>query len=168
MKMNLACGKRYAEGYVNVDLDAPKVDLLADLGSRASRARALEPYAGKCEEVLCIHFLEHLLPWEALPFLIDCRALLAPGGLLVLELPDLLKCCQNILNGERDQLGMWGLYGDPGHLNPYMLHRWAYTPKALASMLRQAGFDAGRITQTVPQWHKSGRYNRDMRLEARR
>lgn len=168
MKLHLACGNKYLSGYVNVDIAAPRLDLSCDLSSARQREEVFRGMQGKVEEVLCVHFIEHLVPWEVPGFLQDCHALLREGGQLVLELPDLLKCVQNILKSERDQLGMWGLYGNPGTRNTYMLHRWAYTPETLSSLLRDAGFDALRIAQNTPHWHASGRYNRDMRLEATR
>jgi predicted SAM-dependent methyltransferase len=168
MKLHLACGKKYLDGYTNVDIDAPRLDIVCNLASPESRALAFDGMHGKVEEILCVHFLEHIVPWQVPAFLRDYHALLRDGGRLILELPDLLKCARNVLNGERDQLGMWGLYGDPSWENPHMLHHWAYTSASLTCYLVAAGFDGKRITQEVPHWHPSGRYNRDMRIEATR
>lgn len=84
-------------------------------------------------------------------------------------MPDLNKICSNILSGRtagnyEDQLGLWGLYGDPQHKDPLMVHRWAWTYKSLAPYLKERGFY--NCVEEVPEWHKLGRYTRDFRIVA--
>jgi predicted SAM-dependent methyltransferase len=86
---------------------------------------------------MAIHLFEHLYRWEVEGALREWGRLLQPGGLLILELPDLVKCCKNYLEGRMrggknpDQLARWGIYGDPRSGNPYMNHRWGYSPDEL-------------------------------------
>lgn len=164
MKLNIGCGHRRIEGYVGIDaVERPGADMVAP-------AHQVPLPDGCADEVLAVHLLEHLLPWEAPVALAEWLRLLKPGGQLVLELPDLRKCCENILTGRAgkhaDQLGMWGLFGDNRLEDPFMMHRWGYTPETLTALLRQVGFTD--VRQAVPHFHPAGRQHRDMRLEARK
>ena len=170
MKLNVCCGRRVLDGWTNVDVEAsPQAphppEILAD-------ARHI-PLSDECaDELMVIHGFEHFYRWECDVVIVEWKRLLKTGGLLVLELPDLIKCCQNVLSGlmlggkDPDQLGMWGLYGDPREENPYMVHRWDWTPKSLRTFLKQHGFV--NIVDAETQWHPAGRRARDMRIEARK
>lgn len=166
MKLNIGAGSRRLDGYTGVDaVERPAADIIAP-------AHAIPLDDGCAEEVLAIHLVEHLLPWDLKTALKEWHRLLMPGGLLVLEMPDLIKCCRNILEGRvpagkhPNQLGMWGLFGDDRLKDPYMLHRWAYTFKTLAPIVEGVGFRKIVERQTV--WHPVGREHRDFRLEARK
>lgn len=166
MKLNIGAGGKRLEGYTGVDaVERPGADIIA----RADKI----PLPDACaEEVLAVHLVEHLLPWELGQTLKEWHRLLAPGGLLVLEMPDLVKCCQNIVDGRMkggkhpDQLGMWGLFGDDRYEDPYMLHRWGYSFKTLAPKVETAGFF--KIVERPTKFHPAGRDHRDFRLEARK
>lgn len=170
MKLHVCCGKRYLEGWVNIDVVSPAggkraPDMLAD-------ARAIPLADGCASEIMCIHGFEHFYRWEVDALAAEWKRLLKPGGRLVLELPDLLKCCQNILRGadasakNENQFGLWGLYGDDTLRDPFMCHRWGWSPKSLAKFLKSHGFT--NITEAATQWHPAGREHRDMRIEARK
>ena len=123
---------------------------------------------------MAIHLFEHLLPWEAQGVLEEWFRLLKPGGKLVLEMPDLKKCCENVLKllagipvmagKDARQAGLWGLYGDDRLEDPYMLHRWGYTFKTIHPMLERAGFQ--KIKEHATIYHPIGRNVRDFRVEA--
>jgi predicted SAM-dependent methyltransferase len=166
MRLNIGCGGRRLPGYTGVDaVERPAADIIAP-------AHKVPLADGVAEEVLAVHLVEHILPWELKAALAEWHRLLRPRGLLVLELPDLLKCCRNILDGRAkggkhpDQLGMWGLFGDNRYEDPYMLHRWAYTFSTLAPIVEEAGFTS--IVERTTQFHPAGREHRDFRLEARK
>lgn len=152
VRLNLGAGGQVLEGWVSVDL-AGEPDITADV----RKLPLPDEYA---DEIQAIHVFEHLYRWEALDTLIEWRRVLKPGGTLAIEVPDLLKCCANILGGAQDRAGLWGLYGDPQYLDPIMVHRWAYSPKELAHLMREAGFAKPKL-QPV-RWHKK---YRDMRFE---
>jgi SAM-dependent methyltransferase len=164
MKLNIGAGGRRIAGYTGVDMvERPGADIVAP-------ANAIPLADGVASEVLAVHLIEHLLPWEVADTLKEWRRLLRPGGRLVLEMPDLIKCCQNIISGafvagkHPDQLGMWGAFGDPRQKDALMLHRWGYTFKSLQPIVSAAGF--GAIVERPTQWHPAGRELRDFRLEA--
>jgi len=166
MKLNLGCGRHVLEGWTNIDVQtspharcAPEI--LCDLKTI--------PLPDACaEEAMAIHVFEHFYFWEIPSVLHEWRRLLQPGGRLVLELPNLIKCCQNVIDGKMKggkdphQLGMWGLYGDPREEDPYMVHRWGWSPVTLKAMLESHGFT--QVREEPTKWHPAGRDHRDMRL----
>lgn len=164
IRLNVGAGGRRLKGYTGVDIvKRPGADIIAP-------AHKIPLADGSCEEIIAIHIWEHFYRWQCDGVLKEWRRLLAPGGLLILELPNLIKACQNILSGVEgkhpDQLGMWACYGDPRQEDEFMSHRWGWTPITLTAILRQQGFVD--IVETVPEYHLAGRENRDMRIEARR
>lgn len=167
-RLNCGCGRHVLDGWVNCDL-------------------AISPHAGRPPELLCdissiplpdasvselmgIHIWEHIYYWDCESVLAEWRRLMRPNALLVLEMPDLFKYCANILEGRAgkhpDQLGMWGLFGDPRDRNPLMLHRWGWTFSTLAPFLSARGFTDCIEAET--EWHSVGKGVRDFRITARR
>ncbi len=164
MMLNIGCGARRIEGYKGVDA-VPRAG--ADIIAPAHKIPLPDE---SCEEIMAIHLFEHFYRWECEKVLAEWRRLLKPRGRLILELPDLAKCCENILKGregkEPDQIGMWGLYGDPRGADPFMAHRWGWTPKTIRELLEKNGFD--RIGEERTVFHPAGRQYRDMRIVAER
>jgi predicted SAM-dependent methyltransferase len=163
MKINVGCGKMILDGWVNCDVQrnpkAPRApELLCD-------ARSIPLADGCADTVMALHLIEHFYYWEVPAVLAEWRRLLGEGGQLILELPDIEKCARNLLKESTDQMSMWGFYGDPGHKDPFMCHRWGYTPKTLTKVLEANGFD--RIKFTAPL-HHGRRDQRDMRVMARK
>lgn len=164
MKLNIGAGGRRLEGYTGVDaVERPAADIIA----RADKI----PLPDNCaDEIMAIHLVEHVHYWEVPALLTEWHRLLKPGGLLVLEMPDLVKCCRNIVEGftyagkHPDQSGLWGLFGDPRQEDPFMGHKWAHTFKTIKPTVEAAGFI--KIVERPTQWHPVGRERRDFRLEA--
>lgn len=166
MKLNVGCGGRRIEGYKGVDaVERPAADIVA-------RADSIPLPANSCDEIMAIHLFEHFYRWECEGVLAEWSRLLKPHGRLVLELPDLKKACKNVLDNvmrggkDPDQLTLWALYGDPRKGDPFMAHRWAWSPESLTALLKANGFDD--VKQETPQWHPAGRDHRDMRIVARK
>lgn len=158
VRLNLGAGHKRLEGYLSVGLQDDH-DIVCDL-------RQLPLPDNYAEEAVAIHVFEHFERWDAPAVLVEWRRVLKPGGLLVLELPDLLKCCRNILQGNRDEDdGILGLWGDPKHREPLMMHRWGWTVREVCFELRAAGYRKVKVRE--PQFH-SKRTWRDMRVEARK
>lgn len=173
MKINVCCGRHILDGWTNVDAvisDHPKAkgkhpQILADMTSI--------PLPDNCaDELMCIHGIEHVFPWEAEVALKEWLRLLNPGGKLVIECPNLIKCCKNVLSGytvegkHPDQMGLWGLFGDHTLLDPFMMHKYSYSPQSLQVMLEKCGFV--QCQEETPQWHRAGALMRDMRMVARK
>lgn len=166
MRLNVGCGGRRIPGYTGVDaVERPAADIIA-------RADKIPLPDGSVEEILAIHLWEHFYRWECEGVIAEWKRLLKPGARLVLELPNLRKCCENLLSGRVDggkhvdQLSYWGLYGDPRQADQFMAHRWGWTPETLRAFLDEHGFTG--IAEEPTQWHPAGRSQRDMRIVARR
>ena len=170
MKLNLGCGDKILAGYVNVDV-APsragkKPDVICDL-------HRLEGFADStAEEILAVHVVEHFWRWEIVDVLREWARVLMPGGAMVLECPNLLSACQQFLAdpetfsgpGPEGQRTMWVFYGDPRWRDPLMVHRWGYTPRSLAGIMREAGLTD--LRQEPAQFKL--REPRDMRIVGRK
>lgn len=171
MKVHLGCGKRVLDGWINVDIQtapgAPRApDVFADI-------RGVLPFADdSADEVMAIHVFEHFYRWECDKIIKEWSRVLKPGGLLVLELPDLVKCARNFLElhaaGGKPvhQMALWGIYGDDTLRDPYQCHRYGWWPESLRAFLDANGFTC--IKTGTPEWHRAGRDNRDMRITARK
>lgn len=155
LRLNLGAGNKILAGYTSVDL-AGYPDIVSDV----RKLGVIEDETA--DEVMAIHLFEHIAFPDIPATLAEWKRVLKPGGLLVLELPDLIKCCQNVLANESDRLGIFGLYGEP--LGPELMqHKWGWTTATLGTALRTAGFV--KIKVAPVQFHKK---RRDMRLEARK
>lgn len=156
IRLNIGAGNKAFEGWTSVGLE-PQHEIQADVRS----IPVPDHYA---DEAMVIHVLEHLNRWEAPAALREWRRVLKPGGLLIIEQPDLLKCCRAVLAGAAPREGLLGLYGDPREGDGMMMHKWGWTPAELIKELQAAGFT--KIKEKPPQFH-GRRVNRDMRIEAR-
>ena len=165
-KLNLGCGDKILPGYINVDVAESrrglKPDVLCDL-------HRLTPFADdSVEEILSVHVVEHFWRWEVVAILEEWVRVLKPGGRMILECPNLLTAVAELLEdpdtrvgpGQESQRTMWVLYGDPSWEDPYMIHRWAYTPASLAAVMTEAGLVD--VKQEPAQFKL--REPRDMRL----
>lgn len=170
LRISLGCGRHVVEGWFCIDLQqhptaTRPIDMVSDV-----RKIALPDACAR--ELMAIHLFEHLWRWEVDDVLEEWKRLLRPNGLLIMEMPDLMKCCQNIVSGNThgrkfaDQLGMWGLYGDPREQDPLMMHRWAWTFASIKPLLEEHGFH--QVRQFATQFHPPGRDHRDFRVEARK
>ena len=166
LRLNLGCGDKILPGYVNVDVAPTRAgrspDVLCDL-------HHLEPFAsGSADEVMAIHVVEHFWRWEVVDVLREWMRVLKPGGRMILECPNLITACEELLKnptaaarpGREGQRTMWVFYGDPAWRDPLMCHRWNYTPESLGEVMREAGIANAR--QEPAQFKL--REPRDMRL----
>lgn len=163
MKLSIGCGDRRLPGYTGVDaVQRAAVDIVAP-------ATKIPLPDGVADEVLAIHLLEHLFEWEAPDALAEWYRLLKPGGKLVLEMPDFMKSCRNIAEGIKgkkhdEQMGLWGVFGDPRAKDPFMMHKTGWWFKRLKPFVEGVGFV--HVTEYETQFHGAGRGLRDFRLEA--
>lgn len=86
-KLNIGCWTHAIPDYLGVDANAgPGVDVVAML---PEEALPFDP--GSIEAIYAGHFIEHLPPWDVIPFLEQMTALLVPGGTLTLIVPDVRR-----------------------------------------------------------------------------
>src|SRR3989338_9093921 len=150
LKLNLGCGDKILEGYINVDVvesrSGMKPDVICDL-------HHLTPFSdASADEILSVHVVEHFWRWEVVDILKEWVRVLKPGGKMVLECPNLFSACMEFLRnpslvsgpGPEGQRTMWVFYGDPRWQDPYMVHRWGYTPESLTTVMQEAGLSQMR------------------------
>lgn len=132
-------GRQWAEqgwSVVRLDIDPRTnpdiVGSMTDLGD-----------IGPFEAVACNNALEHLYPHEVTKALSEFKRVLKPGGIVVIQVPDLqdVKATEDLL----PEIGMSGLhlmYGDPGKLEefPYMAHHSGFVEESLRRVMEQSGF----------------------------
>lgn len=172
VRLNVCSGRHVLADWINVDIVAsnhPKVSGPPDIVAHMNDIPLPD---GSVDEIMCIHGWEHQYPWECSKTIIEWKRLLRVGGLLILEMPDLIKCCKNILSGytapgkHPDQFGMWGAYGDNRSEDPFMMHKWGWSPQTLSKFLREYGME--NVCEDMPQWHAAGKSMRDMRMTCTR
>ena len=166
VKLNLGCGDKILPGFINIDTAPARAgkrpDIIADIRNLKNLKSSI------ADEILAVHVIEHFYYWEVIPLLQGWKRLLKPGGKLILECPNLLSACIEIVNnpelrskpGREGQLSMWPLYGDPAWEDPLMIHKWAYTPQSLMEVVQLAGFS--RPQQEAAEYKL--REPRDMRI----
>lgn len=165
-RLNLGCGDKILAGYINVDVAESrrgmKPDVLCDL-------HKLSPFEDNAiDEILSVHVAEHFWRWEVVDILREWVRVLRPGGTMILECPNLLSACRELLEnadnatgpGKEGQRSMWVLYGDPAWKDPLMIHRWAYSPRSLAQVM----FEAGLVNLRQEPAQFKLREPRDMRI----
>lgn len=143
--LNLGCGDKILDGYVNVDLVEERKENIPDIICDLRELKLESDYA---DRILSVHVVEHFYHWEINDLLIEWKRVLKPGGKIVLECPNLLSAVKRFLENPEVVLmeptnwaeTMFVLYGDPQWKDPLMCHRWAYTPESLCLELDKAGF----------------------------
>lgn len=164
-KLMIGAGRTRRPGWTTLDAD-PKsgADIIATVPPLPASVTVRQ-----WQIVEMIHFLEHLYLWDSRALLRECRQILAPGGRLVIEVPNIAYAAKVLLGLQRPprgavgQFDMWPLYGDPSHCNPLFGHRWGYTPESLMEELVAAGFRRNGITVMRARHHFPVR---DFRAEA--
>ena len=112
---------------------------------------------GPWDRIALIHGIEHFYVWDAFALVQQCLSLLSNEGELILEQPDLQKCCEYFDSPQ----SILGIYGYTGSCDPAMAHRFGYTPHMLTNLVKRAGFEEVRIER--PLFHN---IDRDFRLVA--
>ncbi len=170
IRLNLGCGDKILEGYVNVDVAPARAgkrpDVICDIHDLS-----VFP-SNYADEIMAVHVVEHFWRWEIVGILKEWLRVLKPGGKMILECPNLISAAQEFLKnpdafasgGPESQRSMWVFYGDPRWKDPLMVHRWGYTPRSLAHIMSQAGLS--ELAQEPAQFKL--REPRDMRITGRK
>ncbi len=145
LRLNLGCGERPLDGYVNVDFrSAPHVDVVAD-------ARRLPFDEGSVDEIVSSHLVEHFRRHEfaavVLPY---WRRLLRPGGRLVTACPNWAEMLRRLDAGAMTledfttvTFGAQDYSGDD--------HFAMYTPATFTDLLVRSGFTAIEVMTEARQ-----------------
>ena len=171
-KLEIGSGQNPTPDYIHVDLDpkAPDVDLVGDVRALFSPdavladypdLKALDTRPGPLElyrEIRAVHFIEHIQWIYQRPMFRWFFDLLAPGGVLTIETPDLHWIAKSYLKNHRKRRFP---SGEHPHLSrPEDFHWWvnfklfsgcssgdyhhcAYDSRSLTEMLRASGLSGG-------------------------
>jgi SAM-dependent methyltransferase len=137
-RLNVGCGPVRLEGEIGVDLfPTGGADVQGDLAALPFRD-------GVAERVRLDHVLEHQPQRVAVVVLAEARRVLAPGGRVVVGVPDLAGYCRAWLEADAEgdlaekALMLRGFYGNQVHAGEY--HRAGFDAQTLADLLGAAGF----------------------------
>jgi O-antigen biosynthesis protein len=150
--VNLGSGQAYMPGWVNVDSN-PEVKADLYLGA----ADFVREYGEQVEEVYMGHFLEHLLPGDAISVLSMLCERLPKGAVVSAVTPDIAAIWSAYQAGEvdNDQLNAAFIYS---YVQPSR-HVWCYDQASLLELFARAGFpDPTEIDPLTwpPVFHKEG------------
>ncbi len=127
MKLNLGCGLKKREGFINIDINPDfEPDRILDLN--------VTPYPfedNSCEYILAFELLEHLTI-HPIDFFRECFRILKSDGILEFTTP-------NMFTVRRKILYLLGKIQWESGWNPY--HTKLVHPKDLMKVLRLVGFD---------------------------
>lgn len=145
LRLNLGCGDKILPDYVNVDIVESRAGQRPDIVTDLKNLSMFQ--TGSVDEILSVHVVEHFWRWEARDILREWVRVLKPGGRMILECPNLQSACELFLQDparfaredKEGQRTMWVFYGDPAWQDPYMIHRWGYTPASLQSLMEECG-----------------------------
>jgi predicted SAM-dependent methyltransferase len=141
-RVNLGCGDLPLDGYVNIDLYGDKMDLRADI-------RFID-FKEPLDEVRMDHVLEHLSIADGVMVLHHAARWLAPGGRLVVEVPDMAELMAN--PGPRWLTDIYGVQDTKGQF-----HRSGYTAETLGDLVEKVRLrieSVSRFRSTHP--HRPG------------
>jgi len=133
IRINAGCGDDYRGGYVNVDL------LNAAVADRLMPLWDMDFPDSSATEILALQAIEHLGFFRAKHFIAESYRILAPGGRLVMETPDIETAFSLFAAGgrtAREELAQW-IFGTE---NPGMNHIFCFPRELLEETLADAGF----------------------------
>lgn len=149
MKIVIGTRRWLGAGWTHVDADptplrdeqggSHPVDVVSD-------ARHINLPNGCAEHVYSQEMIEHV-PWAEYPlYLKEWARLLAPDGMLVVETPDFLAACKQVLENdtlEMDRAIQQIIFG--GQANQYDFHMTGLTPRMLADDFTKLGLQVIEI-----------------------
>ena len=151
-KLNLGCGNKPIEGYVNVDIfNGPSVDEVFELDKIPYKAETISAISSE-------HALEHLPHDSTRPTLQEWFRVLMPGGELHLKIPDLELCCREYINAPINDPNFfktkcwfkWTLFGaqkgQNGEPDEAQFHKIGYSKDEMRMILTEIGFIVESIT----------------------
>ena len=142
--LNIACGQNYLQDYINADL-YPTDKVIVDAKFDAK----LIPYEDNSVDILrALHVIEHFHFYDGQKVLKEWNRVLKPGGMLLIETPDMLGSCKAFVDGDaelRNKL-LGHFFAFPWE--PGMTHYFLFTEDQMRAQLGWAGF--GRMERIAP------------------
>ena len=142
MRLNVGCGNHYADGWVNVDIDAGgdvRTDVQGDITG------TLPFNDGSAERIYLGHVLEHVDLDDVPPALAECRRLLGHGGVMCIVGPDCDRADAMLAAGQLDDVEH-GLVVEGAGRWAHDVHLWRSTETAVTAMLEADGWTVLPVT----------------------
>jgi predicted SAM-dependent methyltransferase len=145
LRIDVGGGLEPRENFINVDMYAEGKDIV--------KAPAWNlPYEdGTVDEINCSHVLEHIEKRMIHPTLAEFHRVLKPAGLLCLEVPDLVYCCQLWLQTRGDGWERDTIFGNED--DPGQFHKTGFDKALLLKYIKDAGFTRNPPTYWEPFSH---------------
>lgn len=170
MKLNVGSGdpkgQYRTEEWVNIDLSADKVINPKRNVLTMSVLSMPEEWAGKFDEVHCIHVLEHIDRNLRLQVFEAIYKVMAEGGKLFLEVPDFEGIIYRLYTayetGDLTEIHKWktSIYGKQRYTGDS--HHWGYDETHLTELAKQAKFQTCQTyTGTTPERMISAHYKQE-------
>ena len=151
INLHLGCGGDNIKGWINIDnYDCTSADSSRSGANYDMKMdiRTLDAAPGSVDRILLVHVLEHFVRWEAVALLAQFYRLLKPGGLLIMEHPDLDGCIKMYLEGKvtidtplgKLNKGFTQFYGNQWDELEYETHRYVWTKIEMRQELVKVGF----------------------------
>lgn len=166
LRLHLGCGGKKWKNFVNVDLygfdesipDSSRSGCVADA---SGDMRALGLADNSIDEIFTSHTLEHFTRWEAVDMLEDWFRMLKPGGIVIIETPDFVRCVLWLFHPSRSkrQLARNMFYGNQWDRIPFETHRYVWGRGELCRELSRIGFSIKEATSRTAT-HYPGRDQR--------
>lgn len=169
VKLHLGCGGMRWRDFINVDM-YPYDDSVADSSRQGCIAdvyadmRILGLPDNSVDEIFTSHTIDHFNRWVAVDMLKDWYRMLKPGGKVVIEVADFVRCILWLLHPNRTkrQAARNQFYGNQWDRLEYETHRYVWSRTELVTVIRNIGFK--HVTYSHKTWtHYPGR---DMHVEA--
>ncbi len=133
MKLNIGCGKIYKEGFINIDaFDSTVADKIMS-------ADDLKFSSNTVERIEASQIIEHFGLMKSIYILAEWFRVLKPGGILLIETPDLVKSFKEFIEGDletRKKVLTW-IYGVE---SKGMMHSFCFPTDLLEMILEKTGF----------------------------
>ena len=136
IRLNLGCGTERIPGYIACDLYEEGADMKFDAAEL--------PFADNMvDEIRAYHLIEHFTFNNAFKVLREWHRALKPGGILVMETPDLFHTCKKFTeSGIDDQIKLYGHFFAWPDLSPGQVHYFLYTESQMMWTLSGCGFSS--------------------------
>jgi len=134
LKLNLGCGDKILDGFVNCDLYNPKAQRRCDV-------RFLPFADDSVDEINADHIIEHFDAHEAWDVLREWKRVLRSGGVLRVETPDFLALCKAFVDApdEQSRVNLYGAFFAKAWM-PGEVHKFLYSETQLGWTMQEVGF----------------------------
>ena len=137
MKLHLGCGTRHFDGWINLDIDSPKADIIDDA------TKLTKILDDSCEVIYASHILEHFGRKEVAQVLSIWYSKLKTKGVLRLSVPDWEKVIYMYSKGTELEILLGFIVG--GQKTQFDFHKMIFDKKLLTKLLLSSGFKKVRL-----------------------